>query len=318
MKNILSNILNFIVYHFRLYKLFGTKNKVVLLYHRINKDNFIHTKYLKGILVKEEMFNKQMQLLKLSNRKNDVIITFDDGYKDNFQYALPILNKYNLQAIFFVTTDFIDQKIYQWIDVLNEYAIQNELSLKEFKEKSIYIKSLDINLRNKYLNKLSKNINLKKLENDKAMNWKEVKKLSQTQIIGGHTLSHPNFSKENKESIKKELCLSKSIIEEHIKKKIIYFAYPDGDIGKDINYIEKILQECHYEYAFTTKRGSWNKDDNNYFINRIPVYYWDSLATFNNKCYGINIEDNLSFRNISIKILEILGLKEWVKKKLKY
>lgn len=90
---------------------------VVLTYHRVNnlKDDKV------GVRTKD--FENQIQYLhencniirlddlndiKLSSDKPNVIITFDDGYKDNYTEAFPILKKYNLQATFFITTDYIE------------------------------------------------------------------------------------------------------------------------------------------------------------------------------------------------------------------
>src|SRR5262249_48692534 len=43
-------------------------------------------------------------------------ITFDDGYRDNYDYAAPILREYNLPATFFVTTEFIGSNVVPWWD----------------------------------------------------------------------------------------------------------------------------------------------------------------------------------------------------------
>jgi len=89
---------------------------------------------------------------------------------------------------------------------------------------------------------------------------------------------------------------------------------PDGDIGNSI----EVLSKLGYKYSFTTKRGVWEDNSNDLLINRIPIYYHDTLPIFVNKCYGINIEDNLSFRAVISKILNLLGAKEWIKRKLKF
>ena len=306
--------LNNLIYYTRLYKLFSTKDKVVLLYHRVNKDEIIKNYYLKGIFVSENNFKKQMEFLSKSKRKDKVIITFDDGYKDNFDYAVPILNNYNIQAIFFITINFIDGKMFQWIDILNSYAKRNNLSIDEFRKLSIKIKSLSLNDRKNFLKSLLENIYL---EDDKAMNWNDLKEIINKHIVANHTLNHPNFSNESEEVIIKEIKEAKFIIKQKLNIHDIYFAYPDGDIGKDKKFIENILKKLDYKYAFTTKRGVWKENDNVYFINRIPIYYWDDLATFVNKIHGINIEDNFTLRNILIGFLELIGVKEWLKRKLK-
>jgi len=97
-------------------------NIPILLYHSISNTGNLYS-------VKKNEFVKQMEFLQKNDyksislntfvRKNklpenlptkSVIITFDDGYEDNFTTAMPILKKYDFTATFFVTTNFINNK----------------------------------------------------------------------------------------------------------------------------------------------------------------------------------------------------------------
>ncbi len=95
------------------------KNAVlpILYYHAVSDSVF----GLAELFVSPKEFDKQMKYLKDSNYTsisfkdidhfkdfaNPVIITFDDGYENNYQYAYPILKKYNLKATIFVCSGFI-------------------------------------------------------------------------------------------------------------------------------------------------------------------------------------------------------------------
>ena len=309
-------IINNFIYITKLYKIFSTKKRVVLLYHRVNKKDTIEDYYLKSIFVSKENFKRQMRYLSSSKREDRVLITFDDGYSDNYRYAFPTLQKYNIRAMFFITINFIDKNRYMWIDILNRYAKSKDISMEEFKKIGRKIKMLPIQKRDKFLETLMKK---ESLDNDISMGWRELKEMQECgQNIANHTINHPNFSQEDRETIYKELRVAKRRLEDKLNIKDIHFAYPDGDIGNQKESLN-ILKELGYKYAFTTKRGVWDeKVDNDLLINRIPIYYWDDLATFVNKIHGINIEDNLSFRALVGKVLRWIGIKEWVKKKLKY
>lgn len=94
----------------------------ILMYHRVIKDN--NEKGVHGTYVTIEQFEKHMQILKelgyetvtfknftknkFKNRfdknKKQIIITFDDGYEDNYKYALPILKKYNFKAVIYLVS----------------------------------------------------------------------------------------------------------------------------------------------------------------------------------------------------------------------
>lgn len=91
----------------------------ILYYHAVS--NKIDG--LSELFVSPENFEKQMDYLKKNNYdvitfdnlgelnkyKKPVIITFDDGYENNYLEAYPILKKYNFKAVIFVTTNFIDK-----------------------------------------------------------------------------------------------------------------------------------------------------------------------------------------------------------------
>ena len=62
------------------------------------------------------------------------MITFDDGYLDNLINALPVLKKYEVNAIIFVTTNFIDDNEIPWWDLLWEILIQKDNFILEEKK----------------------------------------------------------------------------------------------------------------------------------------------------------------------------------------
>lgn len=98
------------------------KSVKILTYHCIN-DKIYGCDYL---YVSPTLFEKQMKYLKdnnftvieynqinnVKNIKNPVVITFDDGYEDNYTYAYPILKKYKFKATVFLIVDLLDKPHY--------------------------------------------------------------------------------------------------------------------------------------------------------------------------------------------------------------
>jgi len=60
--------------------------------------------------------------------RKSIVITFDDGFKDNYEYAYPILKKYNLPATFFLADGFISKRDIFWQQKIN-YIFQDKISL---------------------------------------------------------------------------------------------------------------------------------------------------------------------------------------------
>lgn len=127
----------------------------VLMYHCINDESF------NTMVVSKNKFNDQMKYLKDNNYKTltmdelynfieknisvpkkSVVITFDDGYVDNYLEAYPILKQYGLRATIFVITDYIDK----------EKAYLTSSQLKEMEKNKV----MDIQSHTAYHDKLNK------------------------------------------------------------------------------------------------------------------------------------------------------------------
>ncbi|NIF07913.1 polysaccharide deacetylase family protein [Chryseobacterium sp. Tr-659] len=112
---ILIVLMVFIVVYFRLYLFVFPGNRlVILMYHQVEKES--HEDLTVSLHNLEQQFSYLSQKytsyffseLHLTSKKN-IIITFDDGYKNNFEFLPPLLKKYNLKATIFIPTGFIEK-----------------------------------------------------------------------------------------------------------------------------------------------------------------------------------------------------------------
>ena len=102
----------------------------ILLYHRVLPDELVKNDLEVGMAVSKSNFEKQIKKIKskydivsmdefISNLENKVnkftvTLTFDDGYLDNLDHVLPILEKYQVPASIYVTTSFLENEVFMW------------------------------------------------------------------------------------------------------------------------------------------------------------------------------------------------------------
>ncbi len=130
-------------------KLWQDKRVPILCYHRVVTVPLFNTKH--GIWVKAQNFKEQMKLLaskgyhtisldmlasKTQLPQKPIIITFDDGYQDNYLYAFPILKEYGFTATIFLVSGQISG-VNQW-DIPSGEESANLLSIDEIQEMAEY------------------------------------------------------------------------------------------------------------------------------------------------------------------------------------
>ena len=180
------------------------------------------------------------------------VITFDDGYRDNYEHAFPILQKYQLDFTIYLITDFINRKAILWWYLLEELVLKEEevkismggneysFNCRNRKEKEHAFSEIRRLINANYQFKgfteqleglfAPYGIDIYAYTDRMAMNWKEVVQLSQEEIctLGAHTVSHPPLIQVTADQLEEEIDLSRRIIESRIEKPVMHFAYPYG------------------------------------------------------------------------------------------
>jgi peptidoglycan/xylan/chitin deacetylase (PgdA/CDA1 family) len=202
------------------------------------------------------------------------VVTFDDGYKDSYLHAFPILKKYNIPATIFLITGHIDKGNLFWFDKIR-YILYNtkikKIELEDFGE--FLVDSIDNKLRSMFIivEKLKKIPNEKKddilikltdicninipsdLGREIILSWDEVKEMNEYDIIfGAHTVTHPILTKVSLDQARFEISQSKKDIEKRINQNIDTFCYPNGTIEDFNNNIIEIVKNSGFSCAVTT------------------------------------------------------------------
>lgn len=185
-----------------------------------------------------------------------VVITFDDGYKDNYRYAYPILKKYHIPATIFLTTGHIGKGNLFWWDKVSYIILHTDVGQLDVEELGIfslqsererYNASSIIIERFKMLSGEKKDLLINNLLNksgveipddlgeDLVLSWDEIREMSQGGIaFGAHTVNHPILINISLEQAKREIVQSKNDIETMIGRQVTSFSYPNGDFNADV------------------------------------------------------------------------------------
>ncbi len=230
-------------------------------------------------------------------------ILFDDGYKDNLEYAAPILKKHHLKASFYVVTDCIEKNVLTWTHVI-DYTFYNtqksyinfnfDFFPPEFRVNKLETHEKRVQYAKKFRGLIRKITHAQRMmvmneiyrafddvEFPKLMmNWDEVRQLrSERHYIGSHTVSHAMLgTMKNVQEMEKELKLSAEIIEKQMGYFPVTISYPVGsynqttiDISKKVGY--SIGLAVHQNIYDTRK-------DSIFEIPRIELYNESWLKTY--------------------------------------
>jgi peptidoglycan/xylan/chitin deacetylase (PgdA/CDA1 family) len=209
------------------------------------------------------------------------LITFDDGYRDNYQLALPVLRRQRVPAAFFITTGFIDEGRVAWWDEiawmvrrsarkalppsawtngaveLGEGAIQRLLRIH---------KRLPSARTAEYLGWLGQATGSGRCPKGEAstawMTWDMVRELRDAGMaVGGHTVSHPVLSRMDRAGQEAEIAGCARRLHEELGEPMRWFAYPVGGPNAFDQDTRALLAAAGVELAFTYYGGFSRYDD---------------------------------------------------------
>jgi peptidoglycan/xylan/chitin deacetylase (PgdA/CDA1 family) len=238
---------------------------LILLYHRVLPEvrfDPINITMTKKTFVKQlDVLTKRYHTISLTDAinqcqrgnvkaKNQVVLTFDDGYWDNYEIVFPILEKRGIPATFFLATNYINKHTPLWdweiitlllrrctdiqsikinSETLKQGVFESRLS---FALRTVEkMKSINTETIQDIINSLKNHIDNKYNDSteDICMTWEQVERMSQFGMeIGAHSVTHRSLSKISNEGVVHEIEKSKEAIEQRIQKSCIHFAFPFG------------------------------------------------------------------------------------------
>jgi peptidoglycan/xylan/chitin deacetylase (PgdA/CDA1 family) len=241
----------------------------VLMYHHVNPvGNFInvrphnfeaHMRYLKGAGFTSLHTAEFSDILtgRQEAPKRPVMITFDDGWLDNWVFAFPLLKKYNMKAVIFLITSRIAE---QGKRTRSDEAPVDPLPTHRDSGKLIQQgRTAEV-----------------------MLSWDEVHEMMNSGLVEfhSHTHSHTRWDKlvldrdKRNEALRKDLLAAKDIMEARLNMSDEALCWPQGFFDRD--YLE-IAESLGYRMMFTTKTGTNTPDTTMRKVRRLVI---GDISTF--------------------------------------
>ncbi|MCT4597320.1 MAG: polysaccharide deacetylase family protein [Vallitalea sp.] len=141
-----------------------------------------------------------------------ITFTYDDGFCECYEHIVPVLDKYEIKAAFFINPNFIDG---------------------------------DSNYQSSFMDKVC-------VSNKKPMTWGQLKELSNNgHIIGAHTMDHVDLGQSfSIEELEYQLGECKRVIEQKVGNECNHFAYPFGQL-QHLNEKSLSCAQNHFKYIYS-------------------------------------------------------------------
>lgn len=223
-----------------------------------------------------------------------VAVTFDDGFADNYEVALPILNRYKIPATFYIMVNAVETGTPPWYVRLNfAFSTTAVLSWKcpengeNIEITSAKGKNIALNIawdlgaarsseaQEQLVQNIEQSLQIKPLDSRSGlmMKWDQIRSLRKAgHIIGAHTLSHPNLAYVTEGEARSEIQGSKQRLEEKLSEPIEHFSYPHPALNPQWNQCTfRISREAGFRSAVLTTPGSVQPGDEPLHLKRIPA-----------------------------------------------
>lgn len=230
--------------------------------------------------------------------KTAAAITFDDGYRDNYDKALPLLERHGCTATFFVSTAPLSDRRPLWPNELflwfaETRAARLELpaaalhgdrstfELASARQRKAAFRSVEALLfrvgnaeRERLIGEIAERLGVSRAADRPAMlTWAQVKKMAAAGMtIGSHTATHPVLSTLTAEETMKELTASKAALEQELGRPVTLFAYPFGGPADFNRETQALVRKAGYTAACSTILGVNESGANRLALKRVGVH----------------------------------------------
>jgi peptidoglycan/xylan/chitin deacetylase (PgdA/CDA1 family) len=287
---------------------FTGKGVAIIMYHSVRDEPAASFNTLGGIIHSTTVFRAQMETIArhfdpvrlddvlgfVRGEKNlparPVVVTFDDGYADNYQIAKPILDQTGVPGVFYVVADCIRRQILPWPSQLRHAFLTGkrnswedsgkkwpletrEQRLLAFEEASKHCCKLTSDKQDAYIESVRVALEAERpvTESPPMMTREELRALIDAgHTVGSHTVTHPNMAQVSGAEARLELTESKQILEHELERPVVHFSYPCPALQPHwSDHTVDLSREAGYVTGVTTNGGLVRRGDNALRLRRI-------------------------------------------------
>jgi peptidoglycan/xylan/chitin deacetylase (PgdA/CDA1 family) len=295
----------------------------ILTYHRVVPPDELADHWIQpGMYVVTDVFERHMaflreqfcviSMLELVERWNHsdwdqearyCVVTFDDGWLDNYRYAYPILRKFQIPATIFVPTDFVGTDEWFWPEkvaycvegitcgretcgkgaaILKKYvdieeeatwlACGSENAGRDLADQVIErCKDLGQEMISELIDTVCHELAISPSRERCIMNWNEVVQMAEGGVsFGSHSRSHRILTQLSLEDVREELKGSQQVLKSRVGNYVPVFCYPNGNTDPQI---EALVKDCGYSAAVGVRPGLEGKRPGSLFnLRRIGIH----------------------------------------------
>jgi peptidoglycan/xylan/chitin deacetylase (PgdA/CDA1 family) len=297
----------------------GGAEAVILRYHSVGDPLLVAAYADPGLSLTPERFREQIRILKRrfqfvpmdeiprratggTNAAPCVAITFDDGYRDNHDVALPILLEEGAVATFYVTSRPVEEGRYFWISELRRLvprlphglisapdigAIQVPVAGADRtvlrRDLTQRLSALPERAREKVIDAFATACGVPRGEGLDGTFVRPEHLLAFRRAgmaIGGHTQTHPHLDRLELEYVASEIRDGKRDLETILGETLDHFAYPNpGGGGRNEASVRAALKDAGYRTAVTSNPGPLSRTVDPLGLPRLGVYAGDQERT---------------------------------------
>ncbi|MFM7734371.1 MAG: polysaccharide deacetylase family protein [Alphaproteobacteria bacterium] len=287
---------------------------VILRYHSVSSEaDGTHLCLDPGLAVLPEDFDRQCAYLRRHYRvvsldemvdslqagrplpPKAVALTCDDGYRDNYTRAFPILRRHGLNATFYVSTGCIDNRTILWTGILRFCVFTTRVPVLEisspmpfrlpvatpterreaFTKLIVTMKNVPTSDRMALLDAVRAAAGIEDLSPLRGimMSWDQVEEMHRGgMIFGAHTITHPNLPNATPQEARDEIFGSRDELSAHVGR-VRHFSYPNGRGSAHLTEsVKAIVRDAGFDSSTTSVTGSVMPGDDLLALKRIGIY----------------------------------------------